>query len=45
VDHKVDVLERYVTKIWHKKPALALMKKSLKRGGKRQGITADRLRS
>jgi putative transposase len=44
VDHEGEIVESYVTKSRDKKPALAFMKKALKRHGSPEAITTDGLR-
>ena len=45
VDHEGEVLESVVTKTRDRKAALKLLKKSMKRHGRPEGIVTDRLRS
>ena len=45
VDHKGEVLERYVTKKRDKKAALKFMKKAMRRYGSPNEIVTDRIRS
>ncbi|MEG3164004.1 DDE-type integrase/transposase/recombinase [Sphingomonas sp. PB2P19] len=45
VDHEGEILESYITRTKDKEAALAFMKKTLKRHGRTEAITTDRLRS
>jgi len=45
IDHEGEILESYVTKKRDNSPALALMKKAMKRHGSLEAVVADGLRS
>ena len=45
VDHEVEVLESFVTKVRDKKAALKFLKKAMRKHGRPEVIVTDRLRS